>query len=118
MNLTLNWIKCQGNVWCDFFNVDLSSAHFEGLEGVYIIWHGGLHPHTVRVGQGIIKDRIAQHRQDPSILRYAGLGLFVTWAEVPTIYRDGVERYLGDTLKPKEGVRLPEATPIEVNLPW
>jgi hypothetical protein len=88
------------------------------MEGVYIIWHGGNQPCTVRVGQGIIRDRIAQHRQDRDILAYQNLGLYVTWASVPGNQRDGVERYLGDQLSPKVGSRRPDVSPITVNLPW
>jgi len=118
MPLTFNWIKCDGNAWCDFFNVNLAHSHFDGMEGVYIIWHDGNQPHAVRVGQGVIRDRIAQHRQDQQILVYRTDGLFVTWASVPAYQRDGIERYLGDRLAPKVGSRLPDAVPIQVNLPW
>jgi hypothetical protein len=32
-----------------------------------VIWPGGSTPATVRVGQGIIKDRIADHRNNPEV---------------------------------------------------
>lgn len=115
--MTLNWIKCDGGNWCEFFNVNLDHEYFNGVEGVYVIWHGGASPNVVRVGQGIIKDRIAQHRQDSQITAYRSQGLYVTWASVPAYQRDGVERYLGDQLSPKVGSRLPDAFPIQVNLP-
>ncbi len=118
MPITLNWIKCTGESWCDFLTVNLSNDHFDGMEGVYVIWHGGNPSHTVRAGQGVIRDRIAQHRQDSQILAFRNLGLFVTWASVPSHQKDGVERYLGDRLAPKVGDRLPDASSIEVNLPW
>lgn len=118
MALTLNWIKCEGDVWCNLLNVNLSHEHFEDMAGIYIIWHGGEKPATVRVGQGVIRDRIVQHRQDPEILAYKHHTLYVTWARVSQSQRDGVERYLGEVLKPKVGSRLPDAPPIKVNLPW
>ena len=118
MPITLNWIKCDENAWCDFLNVNLAHSHFDGMEGVYVIWHGGAPPNVVRVGQGVIRDRIMQHRQDLQILAYSGYGLFVTWASVLSNQTDGVERYLGDKLAPKVGERQPDVIPIQVNLPW
>ena len=72
-NGTLEWVKCDGAKWCPFMTVNLTHQHFQGLEGVYIIWHGGQEPWTVYVGQGDIADRIAAHRQEPTILRFLSL---------------------------------------------
>ncbi len=116
--LTLEWIKCKGGNWCSLITVNLDHSHFDGLEGVYIIWHGGQNPTTVRVGQGIIRDRLDQHKQDSEILAYRQYKLYVAWARVVESQRDGVERFLGETLNPLVGTRLPNAMPIEVNLPW
>jgi len=115
---TLNWNKCERNAWCPFLTVNLQHSHFQNLEGVYIIWHGGQNPATVYVGQGNIADRIRAHRTEPNILFYSSLGLFVTWASVPALSRDGIECYLAQTLKPKEGFAHPNCAPIGVNLPW
>ena len=30
--------KCQGDVWGTLMDVDLGHAHFNNMEGVYIIW--------------------------------------------------------------------------------
>ena len=118
MAMTLNWIKCQGEVWCKLSTVNLDHAHFETMNGVYIIWHAGANAATVYVGQGFVRDRLKQHRGDPRIQQYENLGLFVTWAPVPQASRAGVERYLANKLNP--GVRdiHPDTVPIEVNLPW
>ena len=78
------------------------------------------------VGQGNIAERLAVHRDDPSILRYTHFGLFVSWAEVAVSARDGVERYLADQLLPLAGERHPDVPPIvvqnvppiAVNFPW
>ena len=114
----LSWIKCDGNQWCSLLTVNLSHPHFQGLEGVYIVWHGGSSPWTVYVGQGVIRDRIAAHRIDKDILQFSHLGLFVTWAQVEAQWRDGIERFLADRLQPKVGVAHPAVAPISVNLPW
>lgn len=114
----LNWTRCDGQVWCPFHTVNLGNYHFNGLEGVYVIWHGGMNPKTVYVGQGNIRDRLTSHRTDPHILQYSTHGLFVTWAEVDIRYRPGIERYLADMLTPLRGVQHPQVVPIPVNFPW
>jgi hypothetical protein len=116
--MILEWIKCNGQQWCDFMNLNLDHPHFNNLGGVYIIWHGGPTPHVVRVGQGIIKDRLRAHQSDQEIIKYQNNSLYVTWAEVPLVYRDGVERHLAEKWGPLVGARFPEVPSIEVNSPW
>lgn len=116
--MRLKWIKCQSDVWCKLNFVNLNHDHFNNRRGIYIIWHGGSEPAVVYVGQGNIKDRIVQHRDNQQIQRYAHLDLYVTWATVSAEYRDGVERYLADNWDPKVGAAHPIADPIEVNSPW
>lgn len=94
--------------------VDLSHPHFDNMEGVYVIWQEG--GPVVRVGQGIIRNRLTAHRNDKTIT--AHLPLRVTWASVGTYYRDGVERYLANILKPVVGDAFPDVTPVPVSLPW
>lgn len=118
MPITVNWIKCDGGSWCTLLNVNLNHDHFDGMEGVYIVWHGGDNPATVRVGQGVIRDRIREHRDDDEVLQYSHLTLYVTWASVSAGNRDGVERYLAENLNPKVGHRFPQVRPIRVNFPW
>ena len=114
----LTWNTCKGNVWCGLGSVDLNHKHFDDMEGVYIIWCGGDEPATIRVGQGVIRDRLRAHRNDEDIQAYKDLVLYVTWALVAPSYRDGVEAYLADILEPLVGERFPDRTQIEVNLPW
>ena len=116
--MNVKWTKCSGEVWCPLATVNLAHAHFDNMEGVYIIWHGGVSPATVRVGQGIIRDRLAAHRIDPEVQAFAPFGLFVTWASIPADYRDGVEAFLAGRLNPKVRQQLPNVLPIEINLPW
>jgi hypothetical protein len=116
--VTLAWNQCQGDVWCSLSDVDLSHNHFDGMEGVYAILHGGTNPATVRVGQGIIRDRLQSHRIDPDIQAYAHLQPYVTWARVSARDRDGVEAYLAQKLQPLVGKRFPKRKPISVNTPW
>lgn len=114
MNLT--WGTCGDNgSWCGFLTVNLEHKYFDGKEGVYIIWQR--RGPIIRIGQGIIRDRLLEHRKDSTIISYPNL--LVTWAVVPTESRDGVERYLSNQLNPLVGKRFPvDVAPIEVNLPW
>lgn len=112
--MQLEWQKCQGDAWCPLMTVNLSHIHFNNMEGVYIIWQGD--GPVVRVGQGSIKDRLVDHREDRVITAYKNL--YVTWASVLAQNRDGVERYLADTLGPVVGDAFPDTIPITVNLPW
>lgn len=113
--MQVSWVKCEGDVWCLFDNVDLTDV---ATEGVYVIWHGGENPHAVYVGQGDVAERIEDHRTDLKITRHRDKGkLFVTWASVSIFQRDGVERYLANELFPLEGEHHPQATPLAVNLP-
>jgi hypothetical protein len=116
--MQVSWNKCKGDNWCGLNTVNLDHSHFDGMEGVYIIWHGGDSPATVRVGKGVIRDRLAAHRQDPEVQSYDHLNLLATWASVSANYRDGVEAYLANTLNPLVGERFPNVSPITVNLPW
>ena len=99
--MELTWIKCTDGSWCSFNNVNLTHEHFNNMVGVYIIWSGQT---VVRVGSGIIKDRIADHRNNPEITAYRDLK--VTWASVSEARMQGV------------GERFPDVQPISVNLPW
>lgn len=116
--MNVKWMKCKGDEWCPLSTVNLQDDHFDGLEGVYIIWHVGPNLVTVRIGQGVIRDRLAAHRNDLEVQANAHLNLLVTWASVEATYRDGVEAYLANRLDPKVGERFPNRRPIEVNLPW
>jgi len=114
----LTWNKCVGEQWCPLLSVNLDHSHFDGLEGVYIIWHGQPNPAVVYVGQGNIRERLTSHRQNPDILAYKDQGLYVTWAKVEAANRDGIEKSLADTWKPKVGGNYPSVVPIPVNSPW
>jgi hypothetical protein len=116
--MTLDWQKCTGDQWCNFIKLNLNHSHFDNLEGVYIIWHGAPNPAVVYVGQGIIRDRLNYHRQSQEILGFSNLNLYVTWAEVDSSSRDGVEAYLANYWHPKVGEKHPNAVPIPVNSPW
>jgi len=114
--LRLNWIKSTTGTWLPL-NFNLASV--TTTKGVYVIWHGGQTPWTVRVGQGDIASRLGSHGGDAVITAHASKGgLWVTWAAVQAASLDGVERYLADQLRPLVGDRHPAVLPVPVNLPW
>ena len=116
--MNIHWNKCDGDIWCELYGVNLNHNHFNHMTGVYVIWHGGPSPRTVRVGQGFIRDRLKAHRQDPQIQRYQSLGLYVTWTTIRSDLLNGVEAYLAEALGPIVGEQFPNVPLIQVNLPW
>lgn len=116
--MQLSWIQCQGNVWCNLNGVNLAHSHFNNMDGVYIIWHGGPNAATVYVGQGNIRECLTFHRTDQRVQAYNGLGLFVTWASVQQAFRSGVEAYVSGRLQPLIQIARANIQPIEVNMPW
>jgi hypothetical protein len=112
----VDWKKCGLGNWCDLFALDLEDSYFDNMRGVYIIW--APNSYIVRVGQGLIRDRLKAHRVDPEILKHRKSILFVTWAPVSLSFRDGVEKFLGETLRPAVGTSFPNVVATSVNLPW
>ena len=92
--ITVYWQKCiKNSLWCPFNEKLLNDGRLEarlgdysvGISGVYIIWAGTDNNHTVlKIGSGIIKDKLAAHLKDPEIQAYKPERLYVTWAS--TLY--------------------------------
>ena len=120
MSTTINWhyMDRNGNRY-SLNGVDLNHSHFDQMYGVYVIYYiENRYIHTVYVGQGFVRDRLGQHRNDDRIQAYAHKTLYVTWASTTISERDGIEAYLHEKLQPLVGERVPDVDPIEVNLPW
>jgi hypothetical protein len=116
--ISLHWVKDTADQWLPFQTFDINSVPSWDA-GVYVIWHSGQPGRVVKVGQGVIRDRLTAHRNDPAISGYSARGqMGVTWATVPAAQRDGVERYLGDYYKPLAGDRFPDVAPMVANLPF
>ena len=116
------WYKTNDlqNPWINLLSLDLGSDYFSNLEGVYVIWkHSNEYPNTVRVGQGIIRDRLQEHKDNSEITQKAiNNRLLVTWASVGSgNIRNGIEKYLADSLNPIVGERFPDIVSEVVNLP-
>ena len=116
--LQLDWEICDTDDWCPLYAVDLTNPYFDNLGGVYIIFYlgsGKRKGKVVRVGQGVIMDRIAAHREEWQIKAHRQRDLLITWAPVPYLQRDGVERYLASKWHPLVDARVPNVTSILVN---
>ena len=114
--MQVNWIKSTTDTWLSLERVNLANVR---TVGVYMIWHTGNPGRVVRVGQGDIAERLTAHRRDPAITQFAKYGeLRVTWASVPAVSLDGVERYLANRWKPLAGDAFPDSIPVAVNSPW
>lgn len=122
--LKVSWAACgDDGHWCNFLLVKLDSDSLS-KGGAYVIWSenaDGTGKTTVHVGQGKpIAECLKRHREEVKITRHGGNGrvLRATWARVRKEERGGVEHYLADTLRPLEGDRWSDDTPVPVNLPW
>jgi len=130
--LTLDWTTTDTTgALLRFYDVDLTSVH---AEGVYVIYSPpnifaapdafGLRnafgaPRTVYVGQGVVADRLQQHRSNQTMKSMnAQTTLNVAFAPVTAMLRDGVERWLANRLQPMLGDVHPNAVPVEVSLPF
>jgi type II secretory ATPase GspE/PulE/Tfp pilus assembly ATPase PilB-like protein len=115
--LKVHWNRAQGGAWAEFFALNLDDPHFEGLEGVYVVWRGGAQPAAIAVGEGPLRESMKTRRAEPAMAAHRGSTLFVTWARVEKPARPGVTRYLLDALKPQLPSQAPGAPAVEVNLP-
>ncbi len=116
-SILVHWNRSHDDAWAEFFAVDFDDPHFEGLEGVFVVWQGGSQPAAISVGLGALRKELKAQRSDPAIAAYRGKPLFVAWAKVEKIARAGVARFLYETLKPRTLMTVPSAAPIDVNLP-
>ena len=116
--MQIHWVKYQNGHWYRLNDLDLNSGYFNNIAGVYVIRCAGNNQPTLKVGQGVIRNRLRVHCQDRAIQNFNHLGLYVTWASIWELFRDGVETFLAQQLRPLLGERYPDVFPIAVNLPW
>ena len=138
--MNVNWQKCLYNLfWCRLDSELLNDPRLElrlqtrfgllrtDIVGVYIIWAGIDNRTILKVGSGIIKQRLGKHLKDPKVQAYRSKGLYATWAYIAPAFKidgtlenraEGVERFVGGLLKPVLAERFPKKVdPIMVNLP-
>lgn len=129
--ITVQWQRCLKNsLWCQFNEKLLSNGRFEtrfgdhsvSISGVYILWTGIDNRTVLKVGSGIIKDKLEAHLRDPEIQAYKPTRLYVTWASTLSVIgaeeiQKGVEKFLDIVFKPKLAEHLPDVDLVMVNLP-
>jgi hypothetical protein len=129
--ITLHWQKCiKNSLWCQCNEKLLNDGRLEsrlgdhsvGISGVYVLWTGIDNRTVLKVGSGIIKDKLAAHLRNPEIQAYKPTRLYATWASTVSVNGLGdvqkrIEKLLGIVFKPKLVERLPDVDPIFANLP-
>ena len=129
--ITVQWQRClKKSLWCQFNEKLLSNGRFEtrlgdhsvNISGIYIIWTGIGDRTVLKVGSGIIKDKLEEHLRDPEIQAYKPTRLYVTWASTLSVIgveeiQKGVEKFLDIVFKPKLAEHLPDIDLVMVNLP-
>ena len=127
----LRWQRCiKNSLWCQFNDRLLNDGRLEtrlgdysvGISGVYIIWTGIEDRIVLKVGSGIIKDKLTSDLRDPEIQAHKPARLYVTWASTlsvvgPEEIQKGIEKFLGVVFKPKLAENLPDVDLVMVNLP-
>lgn len=99
------------------YDLILPSVRTDGVYVIYVIEHQT--PQVIYVGQGVVADRLAVHRTNQTIrATNVRSTVYVTFASVPTVTRNGVERFLADRLRPMLGDAHPTALPVAVSLPF
>ena len=97
-----NWARSASGRFHRLVRLDPEAEGLSGLGGVYVIWHAGIRPEWVYVGHTEDLAGTFHHvGRDRDIMDYeVNGGLYVSWCLIREEYRDGVVRYLHDTLNP------------------
>ena len=96
--------------------------HSVGIRGVYVLWTGIDNRTVLKVGSGIIKDKLAADLRDPEVQAHKPTRLYVTWASTLSVIgaeeiQKGIEKFLGIVFKPKLAEYLPDIDLVLVNIP-
>ena len=113
-SLKLNWIKCQGDVWCSFQNLNIDHEFFDHFNGVYIIWED---QKVIKIAGGNIRTCIKEDRNSPDLVVHYPKAK-VTYAKVSESDRQGVISFLSNQFKVTQPSTIPASEQIEVNFPW
>lgn len=97
----ISWVRNRNGNFFKLVTLNAAKAGIAG-GGVFVVWHSGVKPHWVMVGQSDDLARtIDALRDDMELLEYdARGGLFVSWALIKPEYRAGIVKYLHDTMEP------------------
>lgn len=102
--------------------LDTYASHLDGVEGVYVIWVEPVigWPQAIRVGQGVIAQRLRDHQDSDDIMHadYSDLPRHVAWASVELVYRNDIEGFLAHHYHPLRGERYPSLGRLNCNFPF
>ncbi len=96
------WIRSPKNKFYNFLNLEPEELGLKRVSGVYVIWHGGLRPEWIYIGQTTnLAAAFENLRDNDEVMEFQRHGsLFVTWSEIRREYQAGVVKYLYKILKP------------------
>ncbi len=109
------WARNSTGAFNRLLSFDPESANIRDVGGVYIVWHGGVKPAWVYVGETPNLARsINELLDNDDVTQFEINGrLYVSWSPVLEEYRRGVVLYLTQSLKPE--VENPRAPTEETN---
>lgn len=108
------WVRNPKGSFYRFNTFDPESAGLRGIGGVYVVWHSGMKPRWVAVGQA---DDLAKALDalfdDEDVMSHSVHGLYVTWAPIKAEYRAGVVKFLAEAMSPAVPPPVPKDSKIE-----
>ena len=109
------WVKNKSGGFHQLMKLDTAEAGLSGVGGVYVIWHGGVKPGWVYIGEtDDLSLALDDAADNPDINQYEINGkLSVTWSRIRKEMRPGVVLYLTKGLKPR--IDNPDAPKEETN---
>jgi len=116
------WARNPKGLFYKFAFFEPEKAGLTGVGGVYVIWHSGVKPRWVYVGQtdnlaGAL-DALLDNDEVMDYNKHGGL--YVTWSPIKPEFRDGVYKYLFEVMGPlvENPARVDDAVePIPVLVP-
>jgi len=103
----MKWVKKDNGQWYKLFELELCEGSFQDLAGIYLVFYPAknspLHNpqySVLKLGQGHVKTKILQLRNDPEMIKHQGNEPFVTWIVVPPELMDKIEQVLVKNLGP------------------
>lgn len=115
--MTVEWMKCKGEFWCELFKLDLSHQLLD-INGVFVIFKDNQAGNIIAIGSGNIKNELNILVKDTAIAAFQGHGCYVTWAKTSSLLQNSIANYLNSKLNPLIKPKISKSLPIAVNLPW
>ncbi len=97
-----HWAKTRGGSFHRLLFTDVEKLGLSGQSGIIVLWHGGLKPKWIYIdkSKNIAQD-LDSYLDDDNIMDFDNRGgVFATWALIRPEFRDGVLKYLLDSMKP------------------